>query len=181
MATKYELQTLEGEVLKSVSKKQAAIEAAEKQDLAGFRIVTDKGTVVHEVLPEAPTPIEVETEDEPVFYESIDLPGNYSIVTAPLAVEIAEAAGVPTKVETFKGKLTRKVHFGGTDVPRAGAVAALVRETVEEAHAALKVWQKENLESRRGLTDMERFYQHREFIAKHGHKVAQQVKKGEVL
>ncbi len=88
---------------------------------------------------------------------------------------------MPTKSENIKGSLTRKVHFGGTDMDRAAAVVALVQETVKEALADLKVWQKANIEKRRDLTDMQRYVQHREFIAKHGTKVAKQVKKGVLL
>lgn len=199
MATKYLLQNLEGETLKTTSKKQTAIDAAHKESLLRFRVVTDKGSVVYEEVPEAPEaedligdvptenpvseqpePVADEVVDEaaePLFYEFLDFPGNYSIVTAPMAVEIAEAAGVPTKVETFAGKLTRRVHFGGTDMDLAARTTSLVQETVAKALEDLHTWQKANIERRRGLTDMQRYVEHREFIAKAGTKVAKQVKK----
>jgi hypothetical protein len=118
------------------------------------------------------------TGPETLFYESIDFPGNYSIVMAPFAVEIAEAAKVPAKVETFPGKLVRRVWFGGDDMDAAKAVRELVEAEALAAHEELKTWQKANLERRRGLTDMQKYVEHREQLAAFGHKVARRVKKG---
>jgi hypothetical protein len=114
--------------------------------------------------------------DEPVFYEYIDFPGNYSISMAPFAVEIAEAAGVPAKVETFAGKLTRRVHFGGDDMAKTQAVSALVMEEAKSAMDVLHAWQKEHIEERRGLTDMQKYLQHRGILEAHGHAVAKRVR-----
>jgi len=188
MATKYLLQNLEGETLDTKSKKQTLIDAAHKQSLPYFRVVTDKGSVVYEEAPEtAPeSPDEdligdsaTEATDEPetLFYESIDFPGNYSIVMAPFAEEIAAAAGVPTKVETFKGKLVRRVHFGGVDMGLAQQAVAVVKEEAANALEVLHDWQKEHVADRKNLTDMQKYIQHREVLADHGHKVARQVKK----
>lgn len=201
---KYILQDLEGNDLDTKSKKDAAIKAATDQGLMRFRVVTDKGTVVYEQIPEGGDPSdtaeepaeaplgddedligatptepapEAETEPETVFYEVLEFPGNYSIVTAPLAVQIAEAAGVPVKAENVRGSLTRKVQFGGDDMDLTARTVSLIQETVATALADLKVWQKKNAERRRGLTDMQRYLEHREFIAKAGNKVAKQVKK----
>lgn len=128
----------------------------------------------------APAPEKGEESPEPLFYEYLDMPGNYSIVTAPLAVEIADAAGVPTKVETFAGKLTRRVHFGGDDMDLASRTVSLVQQTVADAMDHLHDWQKKHIEERKGLTDMQKYLQHREQIAKFGSKVARQVKKNGV-
>lgn len=181
---KYILQTLEGEDLATKSKKDAAIKVATDQGLVRFRVVTDKGTVVYEQVPETveETVEEPEKIDEPetLYYEFLDFPGNYSLVMAPFAVEIAEAAGVPAKVETFKGKLTKRVHFGGTDMDLTSRVVSLVQEEAAAAHEHLKQWQKDNIEKRRGLTDMQKYRQHRDVLAEHGHKVARQVKKNGV-
>lgn len=116
-------------------------------------------------------------EDDTLFYESLDFPGNYSIVMAPFAVQIAEAAGVPAKIETFGNKLVRRVHFGGTDMDLTTRTVNFVKEEAAAALGSLRVWQKENIERRRGLTDMQRYLEHREFLAKHGAKAAKQVKK----
>jgi len=195
MATKYNLQNLEGETLKTVSKKQAAIAAAEKEGLLRFRVVTDSGNVVYEQVPEAPeepaedligdvapepTPEAAEQAEEaveePLFYESLTFKGNYSIVTGPGAVEIAEAAGVPTKVHPYDG-LNRKIEFGGDDMDLAARTVSLIQQSVQEAMDDLHEWQKKHIERRRGLTDMQRYVEHREFISKQMHKTALAVKK----
>lgn len=161
-----------GEVTKSVD--GFSLAATADDDLIGD-IPTDNP------FSEQPEPVADEDVDkaaEPLFYESIDFPGNYSIVMAPFAVEIAEAAKVPAKVETFPGKLVRRVHFGGPDMDAAKAVRELVEAEALAAHEELKVWQKKHLEERRGLTDMQKYLQHREQLANFGHKVARRVKKG---
>lgn len=203
MATKYNLILADGSS-EVVSKKQTAIK---KGEAAGqpFQVVTvPGGKIVHDAasdvdnsitedligdiptenpVSEQPEPVADEVVDaaaEPVFYDHLDFPGNYSIVTAPLAVEIATAAGVPTRVTNTKG-LTRRVEFGGDDMDRTSRTVSLVQETVAKALEDLHTWQKENIERRRGLTDMQRYVEHREFIAKFGTKVARQVKKGVLL
>lgn len=154
-----------------------------------YQVHSPSGAVVHavQVDSEVADSGEPEVEDligdtpaaesEAVFYESIDFPGNYSIVLAPSAVALAEAAGVAVKAETFPGKLVRRVHFGGDDMDKAKAVRDLVSETYNESLEVLHGWQKANIEKRRGLTDMEKFLQHRDVIAKHFAKVTRNVKK----
>jgi hypothetical protein len=136
---------------------------------------------LEEMREHSPEPVEEDligdVTPEVLYYEQIDFPGNYSIVTAPLALEIAAAAGVPAKSENVKGKLNRVVSFGGDDMDKAAKVKALVEGTVADALAELKVWQKKHADRRRGLTDMQRYVEHREFIAKHGSSVARSVKK----
>lgn len=134
------------------------------------------GAPALEAVPEPESGPEA-TDEETPFYEYIDFPGNYSIVMAPFAVEIAEAAGVPAKAETSPGKLVRRVFFGGDDVDAAKKVVDLVKEEADNALAALHTWQKENIEKRRGLTDMQKYLQHREVLADHGHKVAKRIRK----
>lgn len=202
---KYILQDLEGNDLATKSKKDAAIKVATDQGLLAFRVVTEKGNAVYEQVPEAPAPAETpaeetveadlpadedligdspaepapapETEPEVLYYETLEFPGNYSIVTAPGALEIATAAGVPAKSENVKGSLTRKVFLGGDDMDKAQAVAAYIPTAVTEALADLKEWQKKHIERRRSLTDMQRYVEHRDFIAKQMHKSALAVKK----
>lgn len=194
MATKYLLQTLEGETLETVSKKQTAMKKAEQRGLLDFRVVTDSGNVVFERVPEEepladedrelpdgwdtiPAKEDLPCEQDDLFYEFLDFPGNYSIVTAPGAVEVAEAAGVPAKVETFKGKLTRRVHFGGSDMDLAQRTVSLVLEENVAALAALKEYQEKTRAERRGLTDMQKYLQHRDVLAKHFSAVAARVRK----
>lgn len=198
---KYILQNLEGQDLATKSKKDAAIKAATDEGLLAFRVVTDKGTVVYEQVPEAPAPAETPAEEpveadlpadedligdspaeapaepEVVYYETLEFPGNYSIVTAPGALEIAAAAGVPAKSENVKGSLVRKVYLGGDDMDKAAAVAAYIPTVLTQALADLKEWQKKHIERRRSLTDMQRYVEHREQIAKSFTKAAKDVKK----
>lgn len=150
------------------------------------------GKVVHEVdntphagPSETATPAEIpaeetapaEAEQEPVFYEFLDFPGNYSIVMAPFAEEIAEAAGVPTRVTSQKGTLTRRVEFGGNDMDLTARTVSHIQEQAQAAHENLRAWQKTDAERRRGLTDMQRYLEHREFLAEQGHLVAARVRK----
>lgn len=136
-----------------------------------------EGTIADDLaaLEEQAAREDTDEEPETLFYEFIDFPGNYSITMAPFALEIAEAAGVPAKIETFAGKLTRRVHFGGDDMDKAKRVLEVVRDEAKEAMEHLHAWQKDNAERRRGLTDMQRYIEHREVLAEHGHKVARQV------
>lgn len=192
---KYLLQNLEGETLATKSKKDAAIKAATDESLTHFRVVTDKGSVVYEQVPEAAAPAdlpadepvagdspaepapEAEKEPEVVYYETLEFPGNYSIVTAPGALEIAAAAGVPAKSENVKGSLTRKVFLGGDDMDKAADLARYLPTVLAEALADLKEYQKKTVDKRRDMTDMQRYVDHRDFIAKQMHKTALAVKK----
>lgn len=139
--------------------------------------VESSDSTADEDLIGTPAPAAEDKAEEPLFYESVDFPGNYSIVGAPFAQEIATAAGVPTKVETFPGKLVRRVWFGGDDMDAAKATAELVQAEYAAALEELHTWQKKHAEERRGLTDMQKYVQHREQIAAFGHKVARRVKK----
>lgn len=184
MATKYNLVFADGSST-VYAKKQTAIKNGEEGNMPfqvwtipGGKIVHDAASDVdNEIAPTEEAPAEPKQPAEDVFYEFLDFPGNYSMVMAPFAVEIAEAAGVPTKVETTKGKLTRRVLFGGPNMDLTARTVSLIQEEAKAAHEHLAEWQKETREQRRGLTDMQKFIQHREVLAEHGHKVARQVKK----
>jgi hypothetical protein len=171
------------------SKKDAVIKIGEATGRS-FSVRTDKGSEVYAIAVEAPveepedligddTPAETSEpveQEETLFYEHMDFPGNYSIVTAPGATEIAEAAGVPTRT-TNTGGLTRRVEFGGEDMDLVTQVMRVIKGSVDEAFEDLHAWQKKHIERRRGLTDMQRYVEHREFIAKQMHKTALAVKK----
>lgn len=191
MATKYRV-ILNGdkEPIGERAKKNAAIALGEKRG-GDFKVVTDSGTVVHEHTEAPSEPVEEaqaeasaeqpvapeNAEEDVLYYESMQFPGNYSIVTAPGAVLIAEAAGVPAKVQNHGMALTRTVHFGGPDMDLAQKVVAVVKEETAAALAHLKQWQKDNIERRRGLTDQQRYLEHREVLSKHYAKVARTIKK----
>lgn len=192
MATKYHLFVGDTKVDDATRSKKQAVIAIGEATGQSFYIRTDAGAVVyeHEVEstgiptenpvnePTEPLPDEVVDEAaEPVFYESVDFGGNYSIVTAPGALEIAAAAGIPARSTNVPNRLNRIVEFGGPDMDRAKAVKDLVLETEKQARADLKEWQHKHAERRRGLTDMQRYVEHRDQIAKTFRKVAIRVKK----
>lgn len=186
--------TESGERIEFGSKK-TAVKKGEEAGVS-YQVLSPSSQVVESVIVASPEVLEDvtgEPEEEPqedligetpgethedgiVFHEHLDFPGNYSIVMAPFAVEIADAAGVPTLTETFAGKLTRRVYFGGRKA-LATKVKERVEEEAEKAKAHLHQWQKDNIENRRGLTDMQRYVQHREVLANFGHDVAAKIKK----
>lgn len=208
MATKYHLFFGETEVTESTrAKKDAVIKIGEASGKP-FTVRTDTGTVVHTAGPQAdptPEPEEdligdtppatpeptAEPEGETLTAKqkrtirfassdaSRDFPGNYSIVMAPLAVEIAEAfGGVETEIETFPGRLVRRVHFYGAK-KNIDAFLKVLDPIVEGAMPHLHEWQKKNLAKRKGLTDMQKYLQHREVLAKYGKARAKEVKNGD--
>jgi hypothetical protein len=202
MATKYLIFPLHGnEPLDARAKKDAAIKVGEATG-KDFRVETESGTVVFESAP-TPEPVEDLIGDTPAptpeaeptgetltakqkrtirFAESDasrDFPGNYSIVMAPLAQDIAEAfGGIETEVQTFPGKLVRRVHFYGAKA-NIDAFLKVLDPIVAGAQPHLNEWQKKNLDKRRGKTDMQKYLEHREVIAKYGKSKAREVKKGE--
>lgn len=105
-----------------------------------------------------------------------DFLGNYSIAMAPFAQTIAEAfGGIETEVENLPNSLTRRVHFYGT-VANVKAFLKVLDPLAVQVIEDLRVWQKANIEKRRGLTDMQKYLQHREFIAKASKKHAKEVR-----
>lgn len=100
--------------------------------------------------------------------ETYDWRGNYSIVFAPGTVELADAVGgIEVDVKNFSA-VHRVVTFSGsrTDVDR---FAALLPELEADALKHLHEWQKAHRATRKGLTDMQKFNEHRavlrQFIA----------------
>lgn len=164
---------LESKQVSSALSRMAKKDEVVKSD-GGYAFPRDEP---EEVIVEEDLVSESEKDESEIFYEFLDFPGNYSIVMAPLAKEIADAAGVANMIESFPGKLTRRVHFGGSDMDLAARTVSLVQETVQQAVEHLHAWQKDNLERRRGLTDMQRYVEHREVLAKFGHAVAKRVAK----
>lgn len=195
MATKYTLQNLESGTpvdVKEFSKKQTAITAGEKDSMF-FQVVTSSGTVVHEADNRpAVEPTPAEAPDETLTEKqkrasrlaesdaNREFPGNYSIAMAPFAQELAKAfGGIETEVENIPGSLTRRVHFYGPN-KAIDAFLKVLDTQAEKVLKDLKVWQKENIEKRRGLTDMQKYLGHREFIAKQAKVVAKHIKAGDL-
>lgn len=102
--------------------------------------------------------------------------GNYSIVMAPMVAELAAAYSEDLKVEQKNvSAMLRHTYITG---PRQTVLDFLVGldVTAEQALAELKVWQKEHLAERRGLTDMQKYDQHRDFLRNFGREAARALK-----
>lgn len=92
-----------------------------------------------------------------------DFPGNYSIAMVPFTQTLADAfGGITVTVERQPG-LTRRVYLDGTKV-NVKAFIKVLDPLTEEVMDALHIWQKQNLKKRKGLTDMQKYLQHRKFI-----------------
>lgn len=120
-------------------------------------------------------PAEESVEGEPPFKAQRTFPGNYSIVMAPFAQLMADAAGLWSEAETFKGKLERRVTFGGKQDDVEAFLSVLDHE-VESALGALHTWQKEHREERRGQTDMQKFLANRGFLSRFGEEAALRIR-----
>lgn len=119
-----------------------------------------------------------EPVEEPVkgpFQAQRTFPGNYSIVMAPFAQLMADAASLWSEAETFKGKLERRVTFAGEQADVEAFLPVLDHE-VEASLAALHAWQKEHREERRGQTDMQKFLANRGFLARFGEEAADRIR-----
>lgn len=110
-------------------------------------------------------------EEEEIIEVRRTYPGNYSIVMVPFAADVAHGFGnVTVLARNVTGSLTRQVYLIGfrSDVEM---VTQLLDSLDLQVMSALRVWQKENIEWRRGLTDMERYIGHRSFITGFGGRV----------
>jgi hypothetical protein len=109
------------------------------------------------------------------FQAQRTFPGNYSIVMAPFAQLMADASGLWSEAETFKGRLERRVTFAGEQADVEAFLPVLDHE-VEASLAALHIWQKEHREERRGQTDMQKFLANRGFLARFGEEAADRIR-----
>jgi hypothetical protein len=128
-----------------------------------------------ENTPEADFAEPVEETVKGPFQAQRTFPGNYSIVMAPFAQLMADAAGLWSEAETFKGKLERRVTFAGEQADVEAFLVTLDKE-VEASLAALHTWQKEHREERRGQTDMQKFLANRGFLARFGEEAADRIR-----
>lgn len=148
------------------SSKKTAVKHGDNSGHA-YQVMSPAGKIVHAVQAEEP---------ESKLTRSIAYPGNYSIVMVPFARELADAfGGLEFHSENTAG-LTRNVFVTGP-VKRVDEFMALLNQESIEVMDALHEWQKANAEERRGLTDMQKYLQHREFITSYGARVARRVRK----
>lgn len=125
----------------------------------------------------SPDPIEEPLATMIHEYGSRDFPGNYSIVLIPFTQDLADAFGdITVREERFPGKLVRRAHFAGPSEDHVRAFQILLERELNACLKALHEWQKENKERRRTLTDMQKFLEHREFIAQFGKEAAARVR-----
>jgi hypothetical protein len=111
-----------------------------------------------------------------------DFPGNYSIAMIPFVETLAEAFGgitVEQKIGVGSSKLTRRAWLAGTKVNVAAFTKLLDRLSIEVMDE-LHTWQKANTEKRKGLSDMEKYLEHRKFIVDFAKKAARKIKSGEL-
>jgi len=112
---------------------------------------------------------------EEIITASRDFLGNYSITTLPGAHRVMRALG---NMDSYRYDFTytkrRGVYVGHkTDVE---SFLTLLDSLMLQVMSALHVWQKAHREERRGLTDMEKYNQHRDFIEGFFDTVAKRVR-----
>jgi hypothetical protein len=105
-----------------------------------------------------------DAEGVPDLYEGMRTwRGNYSIVYVPLAEELGAAVGNVQVTHRTTSAVLRTSYITGAEAD-VRAFVELLGKVEADSLAALTVWQKENRESRRGLTDMQKFILNRNFI-----------------
>lgn len=89
--------------------------------------------------------------------------GNYSIAMLPFTSNLARGFGnLQILQHTFSAMLRKNYIIGHkSDVT---AFTTLLDSLALQVMTALRRWQRENIEERRDLTDMEKYIQHRSFI-----------------
>lgn len=97
-------------------------------------------------------------------------PGNYSISMIPFTTMVARGFGHLTVLQSKTAGLARVAYIIGhkSDVEE---FCQLLDSLSLQVMSALRVWQKEHIEERRGLTDMQKYLQHRSFIEGFGRRV----------
>jgi hypothetical protein len=111
-----------------------------------------------------------EVKPEEIVEVTREWHGNYSIVMVPFVNDVALGFGNLTVLQSTRSAMLRKTYIIGhkSDVE---AFLVLIDSLALQVMSGLRRWQKENIESRRGLTDMEKYVQHRSFIAGFGQTV----------
>lgn len=101
--------------------------------------------------------------------------GNYSISLIPFVHYVAEGFGHLTVLQSNGYKLEKNAYIIGheSDVEQ---FLVLLDSLMLQVMSALKAWQRENIEYRRGLTDMQKYLQHRSFIEGFGSKVGRRLR-----
>ena len=111
-----------------------------------------------------------EVKPEKIVEVRREYPGNYSISYIPFVYHVAGGFGHLTVLQQRTAGLTRYAYIIGAESDVQEFCTLLDSLEIQVKHA-LRLWQKENIEVRRGLTDMQKFLQHRSFIEGFGAKV----------
>jgi hypothetical protein len=111
-----------------------------------------------------------EAKPEKIVEVRREYPGNYSISYIPFVYHVAGGFGHLTVLQQRTAGLTRYAYIIGAESDVQEFCTLLDSLEIQVKHA-LRLWQKENIEVRRGLTDMQKFLQHRSFIEGFGAKV----------
>ena len=111
-----------------------------------------------------------EAKPEKIVGVRREYPGNYSISYIPFVYHVAGGFGHLTVLQQRTAGLTRYAYIIGAESDVQEFCTLLDSLEIQVKHA-LRLWQKENIEVRRGLTDMQKFLQHRSFIEGFGAKV----------
>lgn len=143
------------------AEKEAFTEAAEK-------LMLRLGITVAELEAEGKVESEKIVEVRRVYH------GNYSISLIPYITSVARGFGDLTILQSKTAGLARVAYIIGheSDVEQ---FTRLMDSLDVQVMAALRQWQKDNIEARRGLTDMAKFLQHRSFIEGFGARVGKRL------
>lgn len=115
-----------------------------------------------------------ERKQEEIVEVKRTYPGNYSISYIPFVHYVAQGFGHITILQQRTAGLARNAFVIGhkSDVE---TFLQLLDSLELQVKSALRQWQKDNIESRRGLTDMQKYLQHRSFIEGFGQRVGERL------
>ena len=171
VSTKFDVATVKAKIAKLLAKAESTSNPEERD---AFNAKAEK-MMIRLGITEAELEAAGEVKPEEIVQVHRDYHGNYSISMIPFVHSIAGGFGNLTVLQsTFAGSLTRRAYVIGhkTDVQM---FLTLLDSLALQVMSALHVWQKENIERRRGLTDMQRYVEHRSFIEGFGREVSRRL------
>lgn len=122
--------------------------------------------------------LELEAEDpkrkEPIVEMRREFKGNYSLALIPFAHYLAQGFGGLQTLQSRRSAMSRTIYVIGPK-SHVEEFMLLLDSMVLQAFTALKQWQAETVDERRGLTDMVRAVMHRTFVRNFGIEVMQRL------
>jgi len=140
-------------------------------DNTSEKLVEELSEELETETPDDPTPDEIEASEDTSLAEHVWL-GNYSISMVEFARTVGAAFDPRLVVAHTNQSAVRRTTIVTGPTQSVENFTAFLKSEGERAFAELKVWQKETAADRRGLTDMQKFLKHREFLIGYGEKVA---------